>query len=195
MHYNTEMINHLIRHRRTVKPASFNNEPVPEEVIRQMLENARWAPTHALTQPWRFVVLSGEALQRFAAMREQLYKEDTPPEKFNENKFRKLSEQLLASRYTILIGMQRQATEKIPEWEEIAAVACAVQNMQLTAFAYGVSTFWSTGGMIGHPAVKQFMGLGETGRCLGLLYVGKSDLLAEDTPRRPVAEIVQIHDK
>lgn len=195
MHYNTEMINHLIRHRRTVKPASFNNEPVPEEVIRQMLENARWAPTHALTQPWRFVVLSGEALQRFAAMREQLYKEDTPPEKFNENKFRKLSEQLLASRYTILIGMQRQATEKIPEWEEIAAVACAVQNMQLTAFAYGVSTFWSTGGMIGHPAVKQFMGLGETDRCLGLLYVGKSDLTAEDTPRRPVAEIVQIHDK
>lgn len=195
MHYNTEMINHLIRHRRTVKPASFNNEPVPEEVIRQMLENARWAPTHALTQPWRFVVLSGEALQRFAAMREQLYKEDTPPEKFNENKFRKLSEQLLASRYTILIGMQRQATEKIPEWEEIAAVACAVQNMQLTAFAYGVSTFWSTGGMIGHPAVKQFMGLGETDRCLGLLYVGKSDLTAEDTPRRPVAEVVQIHDK
>ncbi len=195
MHYNTEMINHLIRHRRTVKPASFNNEPVPEEVIRQMLENARWAPTHALTQPWRFVVLSGEALQRFAAMREQLYKEDTPPEKFNENKFRKLSEQLLASRYTILIGMQRQATEKIPEWEEIAAVACAVQNMQLTAFAYGVSTFWSTGGMIGHPAVKQFMGLGETDRCLGLLYVGKSDLPAEDTPRRPVAEVVQIHDK
>ncbi|MBK8489118.1 MAG: nitroreductase [Chitinophagales bacterium] len=195
MQYNTEMINHLIRHRRTIKPAAFNKTTVSPEIIQQMLENARWAPTHALTQPWRFVVLSGEALQKFATLREQLYKESTPPEKFNENKFNKLSEQVLDSNYVILIGMHRQPTEKIPEWEEIAAVSCAVQNMQLTAFAYGVATFWSTGGMLNHASIKDFMALGEKDLCMGLLYVGNTDTEMHDVPRHPIEDVVQMHNK
>lgn len=190
MQYDLQMINDLMRHRRSVKPAQYNGKPVPQDIIMQMLDNARWAPTHALTQPWRFAVLHGDALNRFAVLQEQLYRESTPAENFNENKFRKLSEQVLQSAYVILIGMHRQETEKIPEWEEIAAVACAVQNMQLTAFAYGVGSYWSTGGMTKHPAIKTFMQLAEKDMCMGMLYVGCSDAEMHDIPRHPLEDVV-----
>ena len=56
MNYHTNEINHLIKNRRSVFPNLYTGEPVPKEVIDQMLENANWAPTHKFTEPWRFTV-------------------------------------------------------------------------------------------------------------------------------------------
>ena len=54
-----------IRSRRTHK--RFGAHPVPPEVVAELLELARWAPNHHLTQPWRFRVLGPESLARLAA--------------------------------------------------------------------------------------------------------------------------------
>lgn len=191
MDYDIQMINHLIRHRRSVKPAHYNGEIVSETIITQMLENARWAPTHALTQPWRFTIISGDGLKTFAALQQKLYADSTPSEMFNQNKFEKLASAVLQSSHIILIGMQRQETEKIPEWEEIAAVAAAVQNMLLTAAALDVGAYWSTGGMTKHPGIKSFMGLGEKDKCLGMLNIGMYDIEIADQPRQAIFDKIQ----
>ena len=68
--------------------------------------------------------------------------------------------------------MKRQETEEIPEVEEIAAVSCGVQNMMLTATAYGLATYWGSGGLTYSDEMKTFLGLGEKDQCLGFLYVG-----------------------
>ena len=44
----------------------------------------------------------------------------------------------------IAVSLKRGDNEKIPEIEEIEAVACAVQNMHLTCTAWGLGAFWST---------------------------------------------------
>jgi hypothetical protein len=36
----------------------------PRSVLEQMCEAANWAPTHGITEPWRFVILQGEAIER-----------------------------------------------------------------------------------------------------------------------------------
>ncbi|HMX05109.1 MAG TPA: nitroreductase family protein, partial [Chitinophagales bacterium] len=59
-------LNTIIRSRRSVKPEQYNTTPIAESIILEMLENARWAPTHARTEPWRFVVCTGDGLKRFA---------------------------------------------------------------------------------------------------------------------------------
>ena len=59
----------------------------------------------------------------------------------------------------------------LPEWEEIAATAMAVQNMYLTATAYEVGCYWSTPGMINH--LREFLQLEENQKCIGLFYLGK----------------------
>ena len=59
--------------------------------------------------------------------------------------------------------MKRHADKNIPEFEEIAAVACAVQNMHLTAAAYNVGCYWTTGGVTNNEAAKPFFGLDACG--------------------------------
>src|SRR5437763_14355185 len=53
-------VEEAIRSRRTHK--AFAREPVPRELLDELLELARWAPNHHLTNPWRFRVLGPDAL-------------------------------------------------------------------------------------------------------------------------------------
>src|SRR5687767_12071401 len=90
MEFNADQINKLIRTRRSLKPEKFiKGKIVPDEVIHQILENARWAPTHGLTQPWEFVVFSGEGIVRLARFQQELYKKNAG-EYFTEAKYIKL---------------------------------------------------------------------------------------------------------
>ncbi len=52
-----------IRKRRSIR--QFLAKPVPEEMIRELLADALWAPSWGNTQPWEIVVVSGEKLEEF----------------------------------------------------------------------------------------------------------------------------------
>ena len=172
MDFKPEEINLLIASRRSFKPELFSSREVEKHIIEQMLENANWAPTHGLTQPWRFTVFSGDGRGKLAEFQSELYKNATPSEKFAPEKYEKLKRTPLNASHVIGIGMKRQESEKIPEIEEVEAVACAVQNMYLTARAYGVGALWGTGGVTYFEEAKEFFGLGPKDKFLGFLYVG-----------------------
>lgn len=178
----------LIRKRRAIFPKMYNDQPIRREVIAEILENANWAPTHKLTEPWRFKVFVGQALVRLSDYLGNFYKKNTPADQFSEVKFNKMRENPLKSACVIAICMQRDPTEQVPEWEEVAAVACAVQNMWLTCTAHGIGCYWSTP----QAALKagEFLGLQEGEQCLGLFYMGYHD--SPDIPgkRRPIEEKV-----
>ena len=161
-----------------------------DALVQQMLENANWAPTHGLTEPWRFVVFTGESLKRLADFFQQVYKENTPAESFDEGKYQKQGESILQSSHVVAIIMKRQETEKIPEVEEVCAVACAVQNMWLTATANGIGCYWSTGGPTFKPQGKAFFGLSEKDKLLGFMYVGNYDGELPTGKRKPWEEKV-----
>lgn len=57
----------VIRSRRSVYPKDMtgDNSSITHDKLEAMLEAARWAPTHKLTEPWRFVVLEGSAKAQF----------------------------------------------------------------------------------------------------------------------------------
>jgi len=188
MQYPASVIDHLIQHRRSVKPDQYSGTPVDESIILQMLENARWAPTHGMTEPWRFTVFTGNGLRRFAEFTAKLYKSVTPADRFLEHKYTKLLSNPLKASHLILIGMKRQQNGKIPEVEEICAVACAVQNMQLTAKAHGAVSYWSTGGVTYDPQMKKVLGLEETDLCLGMLYIGNYNGAELVSPRAPAED-------
>lgn len=184
----TTTLNQLIRNRRSVKPGQYTGVPVSDDIIRQMLENARWAPTHALTEPWHFYVFAGDGLKKLADFQATTYKTNTPPEEFNELKYQKFLSGPLQASHIIVAAMIRQVTQKLPVVEEISAVACAAQNMMLTATAFGVGSYWSTGGMTYKPEMKTFLGLGENDLCLGMVYVGNYTGEITDSTRKHIEE-------
>lgn len=164
----------LISRRRSIFPQDYDQKRhVPKEILEKMLEAANWAPTHARTEPWRFVVFaSPESRQALGELEAGLYKKMCPEDRFIQKKYNKKIESKTASSYVIAICMKRQESEKLPEIEEVCAVACAVQNMHLVATAHGVGAYWSSGPPIFSDDMKQFLGLSAKDKCLGLFYVG-----------------------
>ena len=160
----------LIRERRSIYTNLFSGEIIPVSIIEDMIENARWAPTHKLTQPWRFTVFSGGGLEKLAQYQAEIYRERNPG--YDQGKYEKLLKKPLECSHIIAIGMHRDPEQRIPEVEEVCAVACAVQNMWLTASANRVGCYWSTGGITFYDGVGEFFGWEAGDHLLGFLYLG-----------------------
>ncbi|MCW5518564.1 nitroreductase [Aureitalea sp. L0-47] len=174
----------IIKSRRAVFPAQYNSEEITEVELRAILESANWAPTHRRTEPWRFKVFREEAKLRLGAFLAEKYKETTA--KYSEFKQKKIIDKSYQSACIIAICMQRDPEESVPEWEEIAATAMAVQNMWLTAHSLGIGAYWSS------PSYMKFLGehitLNDEERCLGFFYMGKFDGKLPDGERKTQIE-------
>ena len=72
----------VIRSRRSIKPADFSQKRVSDEIVWQMLNSANWAPTHGMTEPWRFFIYSGESRNALGKRLAEIYREITSPEYF-----------------------------------------------------------------------------------------------------------------
>lgn len=189
---NAEDANKLIRSRRSVFPKDYSGEKVPDEIILQMLENANWAPTHKFTEPWRFVIFSGEGLKQLAYFQSECYKQVTQVDgTFREDKYLSLQQKPLESSHIIAVGMKRDEAKRLPEWEELGAVFCAIENMYLTATAYGVGCYLSTGGITNFEEAKSFFGLGPDDKLCGFLHVGMPKGNVPDSRRKPLSEKVK----
>jgi nitroreductase len=201
----TEIAN-LIANRRSMYPKDMNGGEVPVEVINSMLECANWAPTHGKTEPWRFAVFNREAIEQLQIIKAEEMKrslKNKPPhvlEQIMQKAARKEKEMSNVS-HLIAICMKRVPRENgefMPEWEEIASVACAVQNMHLYLSANKpYCGYWSSGGTEGWLnsfEMRRLLELTEEGdRCLGLFYVGVSPKVDKmRSSRGPIAEKVKL---
>jgi len=179
--FDTIEISRLIRNRRSIFPAQYSGEVIKKEIIEEILENANWAPTHKLTEPWRFTVFSGNGLKKLGDFMSELYKKvSTKNGIYEEKKFDTLKNKPLKASHVMAIGMKRDEQNRLPEIEEVEAVACAVQNMQLTATAHGVGCYWGSGGITYLDEAKPFFNLGERDKLLGFMFFGipKSEIQA-----------------
>lgn len=169
MTYDKAQISELIKNRRSIFPKNYTGERVPDEAIAEMLESANWAPTHKMTEPWRFTVFCDEGIEAFANFQAELYLKSAG-KKPDKEKIKKLKSKPLMCSHIISIGMKRD--KSIPKMEEIAAVAAAVQNMHLMATALGVGCYWSTGGVTYDKNANSFFDLKEKDMLMGFLYIG-----------------------
>ena len=176
----------IIKRRRAIYPPMYNDKPIPREAIMQILENANWAPTHKKTEPWRFKIFTGDSRNKLSNYLGEYYKKNTPEEKFSESKYNRTVKKALQSSCVIAICMYNDPNVNIPEWEEVAAVACAVQNMWLSCTALGIGSYWSSPKSI--ISANEFLGLGEHEKCLGLFYMGDYDPVDIKGMRTPIEE-------
>lgn len=165
------MILETIKNRRSVFPVQYNQEPITRAEIETILEAANWAPNHRKTEPWRFKVLQGTSQAKLGLFLAETFKKFTT--EFSEFKYNKLKENPKKAGAIIAICMQRDPKESVPEWEEIAATAMAVQNMWLMSHDLQIGAYWSSPKLIQH--MDQFFDLAKDEKCLGFFYLGKYD--------------------
>ncbi len=190
---NTDVItylNDLIKNRRSVFPDQFvPGKKVDDNIVEQILTNATWAPNHGQAEPWLFTVFTDKGIQKFAELQSELYKATTP-DNFKEATYLKLQTQPLKASHIIAIGVKKTPKPGIPLTEDIAAVACAVQNMYLSVAAYGLGGYWSTGGITYRLQAKAHFGLGEEDLLLGFFFIGHVAVPSPRGKRKPLDEKV-----
>ena len=130
-----------IRSRRTHK--RFGDEPVPRELVAELLELARWAPNHHLTEPWRFRVLGPESLASLAATGKpgELEKLSRAP--------------------TLVVASARLTGDEHQNHEDVLATACAVYIVLLAAHGRGLASYWRTPRVLQTREGQAAIGMGE----------------------------------
>ncbi|PIF01692.1 MAG: nitroreductase [Maribacter sp.] len=180
------MIFDLIKKRRSVFPDQYVDIPISKENLDRILEAANWAPSHKRTEPWRFKVMRGESKARLGTfLSDKYYEVEEKPKRI---KVKNLKENPAKSAVVIAICMQRDSNESIPEWEEIAAVAMAVQNMWLCCTEIGIGCYWSSPSLIAY--MDEFFDLAVGEKCLGFLYMGFFEGELQVGERSPVNDKV-----
>ena len=185
----TTEFNSLIKSRRSVFPKDYSGEKVDDAIVQQMLENANWAPTHKFTEPWRFIVYTGEGRKKLANLQADVYKQKTELDgTYKEERYQNLLTKPFESSHVILIYMKRDEKKSVPEIEEMGAVFCAIQNMYLTATVYGVGCYLSTGGVTFFKEANAAFGLSAEDRIVGFFHVGIPKHSNQISKRNPVEE-------
>jgi nitroreductase len=171
-----ETIDDAIRGRRTHK--AYGPEPVDRATLEELLELARWAPNHHLTQPWRFRVVGPAALARLQ-------------EAGGEKEAAKLLRApTLVAASCVLTG------DPVQDEEDLAAVASAVYAVLLGAHARGLAAYWRTPGLLRRPEGRAALGIPENEQVVALVHLGPkvNEPPAREAERAPVGSFVQFLD-
>jgi len=164
-------ISEAIKQRRSVYPHQFKDIVVEDSTVKKLLGLANWAPTHRKTEPWRFKVMTGDFKSKAGEFFKNIYL--TTTEKPKRIKANKIADKFNQSSHVIAVCMQRDPKESVPEWEEIAATAMAVQNMWIGAKDLNIGMYWSTPGY--KDTLSELLPLNHGESCLGFLYLGYFD--------------------
>ncbi len=187
MKYSLSELSEIIENRRTIFPEQFSERKVQKEQVERLINAAKWAPNHRLTQPWRFTIFMENGLKEFGDFHSNLYKEKKSEAEFSQMKFDKILNRAMVSSAIIVVGVSKDSTGKVPFVEELAATAAAVQNMALMATAFGLAFYWGTGGMTYSDEMKSYIGLEKDGQVLGQLFLGYPAIdWPRKTPRKPI---------
>jgi len=161
-----------IRKRRTHK--QFGPAPVDEAVLHELVDLARFAPNHKLTQPWRFRMLGPETrgrLEELAGEKEAVKLRRAP---------------------TLVLATAALSGDPHVDEEDLHATACAVYAVLLGATGRGLASYWRTPAVLSEPEVLEALGVAANERVVALIHLGPP---ASDPPgkeRLPLDDVLQV---
>jgi nitroreductase len=179
-----------LKTRRSV--AKLKPDPVPRELIGQMLETAVCAPNHKRLEPWKFFVFTGESRQQLADAFVANFHLDHPDasEQERETKGRKSADRVLFAPVTIVVTSEAHP-DPVLDIENYAATAAAVEHILLAAHALGLGAYWRTGESAytaPRNAIKALIGVDESTRLVAFIILGYPDGEPKVGTRTPFSE-------
>ncbi len=182
---NKSQLAKLIRERRSLKK-NYKPDPVPKELVFELLNDAVWAPNHGNREPWRFVFIPAETKEAFIEQLLTVFPKDQ-----QENR-RQYFRQPAAILVVIMANDPRQK-----QWEEnFGAVSSMIQNFQLLAWERQLGVVWKTNPHIYEPKTREILGVEAGEKIAGFLHMGffDSDHIPKTKERTPVEEKMTIYE-
>jgi nitroreductase len=172
----------VLRGRRTVD--QYLQTPVPDELVREAIEVAIWAPNHYVSEPWRFILPGKETVERIVALNAAIVAANKTPE-HGEHKRRVWQE-----KPGWLIVTCRRSEDSLREREDYAACCAAIQNLTLYLWKAGVGSKWTTGPVTRDPRFFDVIGADPDAEfVVGMLWYGYPKITPSQS-RKSLDEVV-----
>lgn len=162
------VLKEIIEQRRSIFPKDYTDTEISQEMIEEIVNSATFAPNHKRTKPWRFKIFKGEEKAKLALEMQTIYKAAQPEHLFLEKKYTDIGFKI--NKADAVVSIIVNFSGMVPEWEEIAAVSMAVQNMYLTCTANHIGSYWSSPKIVDN--LKESLTIEKNQKCLGLFYIG-----------------------
>jgi coenzyme F420-0:L-glutamate ligase / coenzyme F420-1:gamma-L-glutamate ligase len=143
----------LLQGRRSVR--KYQARPVPRELVEQVLEAARWAPSPHGRQPWRFVVLTRQETkvrlaEHMGETWQQQLQMDGQSAEIVAIRMEKSRQRILTAPAIIIACLYLEDLDRYPDQKRqadettmaIQSIGAAIQNMLLMAYDLGLDTGW-----------------------------------------------------
>jgi nitroreductase len=183
-------IDEAIRTRRTI--LRFREDPVHDGLLDEVLGAGIWAQNHRLTQPWRFTVLGPETHRALAEINAE---QQTGTREIDDGVVmaaRESARQKLLSKPRIVVVTQQRMGDEFQLREDYAATCCAIQIIQLAAWARGLGMQWSTNKLTRLPEVYRLLGCDPAdGEIVAFLYFGYPAEVPKAPARKPLREVLR----
>jgi nitroreductase len=160
--------------RRTHK--AFGPEPLSRDELLELLDAARFAPNHHLTQPWRFRVLGPvtlAALKKCAGSTEAVKLDRAP---------------------TLVAASAALSGDLVQDEEDVCATAAAITLVLLAATERGLASYWRTPAVVRTARGRAVLGIPTGERVLALLHFGRPVREPSPRERNPVETYVEFLD-
>ena len=177
-----EQVAALIRDRRSID--FFAPEQVPDEVIREAIDVARWAPNHRLTEPWRFYLVGPETRRGVTDLAVEIEVAKKGERSGGARRAR------LDAVPGFLVLTTRRSADPLLDREDYAACCCAAQNLMLYLWQLGIGTKWTSGGITRDARFYALLNIDAARESIvGFIWYGKPRVVPQQQ-RKSTAEIV-----
>ena len=194
-----DLINALLS-RRSIR--RYRPDPVPRDLIEQVLTAAIWAPSAHNRQPWRFAVVSQEAAKvtLAAAMGARLRRDleaDGAPEDWIMKDTARSYERLTHAPVLVVVSLSMVAMDTYPDEQRrqreylmaVQSTAMAGQNLLLAAHGLGLGACWMCAPLFAPNIVRGALALPDDWQPQGLITLGYP-AETKDKLRHPLGESV-----
>jgi nitroreductase len=167
----TDSIRDIIKKRRSI--GQMTEEQPSQEQLEQLLEAATYAPSHHITEPWHFFVLTGSAREELGKVMADALQARMEEPTSKKSQFQLQKERNKPLRAPVIIAVAvKGVTDQEEFLERVEATAAAVQNMLLAAQEVGLAAIWRSGSAAYDPQVKSWFGLAPEDHIAAFVYVG-----------------------
>lgn len=178
--------------RRSV-PAAALTTPAPSPAeLAVILELALRVPDHGIREPWRLVVIEGDARAEIGRRLAPIYRTaNTAMEAAKREKFAGIMERLFLSAPMAVVVISAPDRDcAIPVFEQELSAGALCMNLLTAVHGFGYAGMWVTGWAATHPDAVRVLGARDGERIAGIVHLGTAKEVPPDRPRPDSAERV-----
>ena len=179
----------MMERRRSVSAMGLTAPGPSSQELDRLLSIAARVPDHAILEPWRFIVMDGEARAEAGVLLGEAYRAKNPEmEPAKREKFAGIMSRLFSyAPVAVIVVSKPKPGTMIPLFEQELSAGAACMNMLHAVHAAGFGAIWVTGWAATEPAASRILGIGEGEKIAGIIHIGTPREVPPDRPRPDLA--------